>query len=112
MAMVATSAAAAVITTVLMIPRFVGRLERFGATFGAAAAGVATRATGFGLATSTAVDVTARDVPAVDADAPYGAGAALPPQHHEMQPALQIFLRYADLGPGDFQRTPAGWQPA
>ncbi|MDB5645030.1 hypothetical protein [Methylobacterium sp.] len=53
-----------------------------------------------------------RDVPAVDADAPYGAGAALPPQHHEMQPALQIFLRYADLGPGDFQRTPAGWQPA
>ena len=34
--------------------------------------------------------------------------------HREMQPALQIFLRYADLGPGDFRRSgPAGaWEPA
>ncbi|MEE7447359.1 hypothetical protein MRF4_05785 [Methylobacterium radiotolerans] len=32
--------------------------------------------------------------------------------HRELQPALQIFLRYADLGPGDFRRAPAGWEPA
>lgn len=32
----------------------------------------------------------------------------------EMQPALQIFLRYADLGPGDFRRagTRGRWEPA
>ena len=53
----------------------------------------------------------ARDVPAVDPQGPYGAGADLPAVHHEMQPALQIFLRYADLGPGDFRRTASGWQP-
>jgi len=32
--------------------------------------------------------------------------------HREMQPAMQIFLRYADLGPGAFRRSAAGWQPA
>ncbi|MCJ2088289.1 hypothetical protein MKK88_20205 [Methylobacterium sp. E-005] len=34
--------------------------------------------------------------------------------HREMQPALQIFLRYADLGPGDFQRSGSSgaWEPA
>ncbi|KQP42660.1 hypothetical protein ASF49_02150 [Methylobacterium sp. Leaf104] len=53
-----------------------------------------------------------RDVPAVDTDAPYGPGTDLPAEHREMQPVLQIFLRYADLGPGDFTRTDAGWQPA
>ncbi|MCJ2036579.1 hypothetical protein [Methylobacterium sp. J-068] len=53
-----------------------------------------------------------RDVPAIDAGAPYGAGGDVPARHHEMQPALQIFLRYADLGPGDFRRTAEGWQPA
>ena len=52
-----------------------------------------------------------RDVPAVDADAPYGARTGLPEQHHEMQPALQIFLRYADLGPGAFRRAAEGWRP-
>lgn len=55
---------------------------------------------------------TARDVPAVDTNAPYGPGTALPAEHREMQPVLQIFLRYADLGPGDFVRSDAGWQPA
>ena len=54
----------------------------------------------------------ARDVPAVDTQAPYGTVADLPAQHHEMQPALQIFLRYADLGPGDFRRDGARWRPA
>jgi hypothetical protein len=54
----------------------------------------------------------ARDVPAVDTDAPYGPGADLPAEHREMQPVLQIFLRYADLGPGDFTHTDAGWRPA
>ncbi|MBX9931402.1 MAG: hypothetical protein K2Y56_07670 [Methylobacterium sp.] len=47
----------------------------------------------------------ARDVPAIDAAEPYGphrAVADLGALHHEMQPALQIFLRYADLGPGLF----------
>ncbi len=33
--------------------------------------------------------------------------------HREMQPALQIFLRYADLGPGLYrQASPSLWQPA
>ena len=32
--------------------------------------------------------------------------------HRELQPALQIFLRYADLGPGDFRRSASGWEPA
>jgi hypothetical protein len=34
--------------------------------------------------------------------------------HREMQPALQIFLRYADLGPGTFRRpaSSAIWEPA
>ena len=54
----------------------------------------------------------ARDVPAVDTEAPYGPGVDLPSEHREMQPVLQIFLRYADLGPGDFSRTASGWQPA
>ena len=32
--------------------------------------------------------------------------------HREMQPALQIFLRYADLGPGEFRRSASsGWEP-
>ncbi|KQT14613.1 hypothetical protein ASG40_04650 [Methylobacterium sp. Leaf399] len=50
-----------------------------------------------------------RDIPAVDTDAPYGAARDVPglgPLHHEMQPALQIFLRYADLGPGLFPARP------
>ncbi|MFM5913959.1 MAG: hypothetical protein ACKOPR_04330, partial [Chakrabartia godavariana] len=54
----------------------------------------------------------ARDVPAVDPQSPYGASADLPSRHHEMQPALQIFLRYADLGPGDFRRGAERWLPA
>ncbi len=33
--------------------------------------------------------------------------------HREMQPAFQIFLRYADLGPGTFRRNAASvWEPA
>ncbi|QGY05288.1 hypothetical protein MMSR116_27855 [Methylobacterium mesophilicum SR1.6/6] len=32
--------------------------------------------------------------------------------HRESQPALQIFLRYADLGPGDFRLSGGGWGPA
>ncbi len=32
--------------------------------------------------------------------------------HREMQPALQIFLRYADLGPGDFRAHRRDWEPA
>lgn len=33
--------------------------------------------------------------------------------HREIQPALQIFLRYADLGPGRYrQASPSLWQPA
>ncbi len=32
--------------------------------------------------------------------------------HRELQPALQIFLRYADLGPGDFRRAAERWLPA
>ncbi|WP_267424055.1 hypothetical protein [Methylobacterium sp. GC_Met_2] len=82
----------------------------------------------------------AGDVPRVDPARPYGVGdtytaamgrhlAAVPEVaanddedaerhqvrlHREMQPALQIFLRYADLGPGDFQcaGSPAVWKPA
>ncbi|GJE42321.1 hypothetical protein [Methylobacterium soli] len=61
----------------------------------------------------------ARAVPAVEAARPYGGGADLAEAmaghlgiaaageegrldrlHHEMQPALQIFLRYADIAPG------------
>ena len=82
----------------------------------------------------------ARNVPYVDPAQPYGAPgpytaamarrlAAVPGAaanddedaqthllrlHREMQPALQIFLRYADLGPGVFRRTGASpaWGPA
>lgn len=82
----------------------------------------------------------AGNVPRVDPIHPYGAGgtytaamgrhlAAVPEAaanddedtethrirlHREMQPALQIFLRYADLGPGDFRRSEASgvWAPA
>lgn len=50
-----------------------------------------------------------RDVPAIDVEMPYGVGMAIPPIHHEMQPALQIFLRYADLGPGMFARADGTW---
>ncbi|KQP60390.1 hypothetical protein ASG60_07165 [Methylobacterium sp. Leaf469] len=55
---------------------------------------------------------TARDVPAIDVARPYGTASEPPTLHHEMQPALQIFLRYADLGPGMFRRGVAGWIPA
>lgn len=83
------------------------------------------------------------DVPGIDPDLPYGAyahfagkmatllgiplakdeqgdpivpdelSARLSRLHHEMQPALQIFLRYADLGPGFFRQREgrAGWEP-
>ncbi len=58
----------------------------------------------------------ARGVPAVDADAPYGPGTLddamvralggprddLARLHRAMQPALQIFLRSADIAPGDY----------
>lgn len=58
----------------------------------------------------------ARGVPAVDADAPYGPGSLeeamtravggprddLARLHRAMQPALQIFLRSADIAPGDY----------
>ena len=58
----------------------------------------------------------ARGVPAVDADAPYGPGTLddamaralggprddLARLHRAMQPALQIFLRSADVAPGDY----------
>ncbi|MCE4224026.1 hypothetical protein HCU64_09705 [Methylobacterium sp. C25] len=55
---------------------------------------------------------TARNVPAIDLHSPYGSGAETPPQHHEMQPALQIFLRYGDLAPGFFAMSQGRWQPA
>ena len=34
--------------------------------------------------------------------------------HREMQPAMQIFLRYGDLGPGPFRQPEGtvGWEPA
>jgi hypothetical protein len=34
--------------------------------------------------------------------------------HREMQPAMQIFLRYGDLGPGPFRQPDGtiGWDPA
>ncbi|MGU3555806.1 hypothetical protein [Methylobacterium radiotolerans] len=77
-------------------------------------------------------------VPRVDPERPYGAGGAytdamkrhlagvpgaaanddedaetrLVRLHRELQPALQIFLRYADLGPGDFRRAAERWLPA
>jgi hypothetical protein len=81
----------------------------------------------------------AHGVPRVDPDLPYGGPgpytadmarhlAAVPEAaanddeaeanrlirlHREMQPALQIFLRYADLGPGDFRRVGSStWEPA
>lgn len=45
----------------------------------------------------------ALDVPCIDANAPYGATPSpASGLHHEMQPALQIFLRYADIAPGFF----------
>ncbi|WP_093568480.1 hypothetical protein [Methylobacterium sp. 174MFSha1.1] len=58
----------------------------------------------------------ARGVPAVDGAAPYGAGSLeeamtralgagredLAHLHRSMQPALQIFLRSADIAPGDY----------
>ncbi|KQO42901.1 MULTISPECIES: hypothetical protein [unclassified Methylobacterium] len=46
----------------------------------------------------------ARDVPAFDTAEPYGVGTELPSVHHEMQPVLQIFLRYGDLAPGLYRR--------
>lgn len=81
------------------------------------------------------------DVPGVDPTHPYGDGASstadmashfgaapetdadgvptvpearLPRLHREMQPALQIFLRYADLGPSEFRRAgpTERWEPA
>lgn len=53
-----------------------------------------------------------RDVPAIDTKAPYGAATPVPVIHHEMQPALQIFLRYADLGPAEFRHVGGAWMPA
>lgn len=56
-------------------------------------------------------------LPAADAD---GGAALTRPQedrlarlHREMQPALQIVLRYADLGPGTFRQSPEtmNWVP-
>ncbi len=32
--------------------------------------------------------------------------------HREMQPAMQIFLRYGDLAPGFFRKGAAGWETA
>lgn len=84
------------------------------------------------------------DVPGIDARQPYGAfthftgkmaahlgiavradgdgDLAMPDDldtrlsrlHHEMQPALQIFLRFADLGPGLYRQPDGelGWKPA
>lgn len=52
-----------------------------------------------------------RDVPAIDTAAPYGIGTEIPTIHHEMQPALQIFLRYGDLAPGFFEKHEAAWVP-
>lgn len=45
----------------------------------------------------------ALDVPCIDPQKPYGA-VPVPEAglHHAMQPALQIFLRYADIAPGFF----------
>ena len=57
----------------------------------------------------------AHDVPSVDARRPYGETDPVDPaRHHEMQPALQIVLRYADLGPGPFRRAAGApvWEPA
>ena len=69
-------------------------------------------------------------VPRIDPDRPYGGAEpytsdmgrhlggvsdpdALARLHREMQPAFQIFLRYADLGPGLFRRNAASvWEPA
>ncbi|MHC2105619.1 hypothetical protein [Methylobacterium sp. CM6246] len=69
-------------------------------------------------------------VPRIDLERPYGGtgpythamgqhigGAtnddSLARLHREMQPAFQIFLRYADLGPGPFRRNAASvWEPA
>lgn len=72
-----------------------------------------------------------RGVPGIDPDRPYGGagpcearvaailGAAPGTErerwarlHREMQPALQIFLRYADLGPGTFRCPSDRWVPA
>ena len=58
--------------------------------------------------TLNAIWDTARDVPAIDPARPYGTASEPPTLHHEMQPALQIFLRYADLGPGMFRRGADG----
>ncbi|WP_425324419.1 hypothetical protein [Methylobacterium frigidaeris] len=58
----------------------------------------------------------ARGVPAVDAQAPYGPGSVeqamgrvlggpredMSHLHRSMQPALQIFMRSADIAPGDY----------
>ena len=69
-------------------------------------------------------------VPRIDPERPYGGaeaytldmgrhlGGGTEPEnlvrlHREMQPAFQIFLRYADLGPGTFRRNAASvWEPA
>ncbi len=52
-----------------------------------------------------------RDVPAIDTATPYGIGVDIPSIHHEMQPVLQIFLRFGDLGPGFFEKREAVWIP-
>ena len=72
----------------------------------------------------------AHGVPRIDPDQPYGGTAPytaamaqvlggeseedqLVRLHREMQPALQIFLRYADLGPGQYRRgATAAWEAA
>ncbi|CAO4166475.1 hypothetical protein [Methylorubrum populi] len=72
----------------------------------------------------------AREVPVIDPQRPYGASDAYTAEmathlgavagagddlkrlHREMQPALQIFLRYGDLGPDLFHRSGRGWQAA
>ncbi|MCJ2123244.1 hypothetical protein [Methylobacterium sp. J-077] len=69
-------------------------------------------------------------VPRIDPDQPYGGtepytqdmgrhlggasdAGSMARLHREMQPAFQIFLRYADLGPGLFRRNAASaWEPA
>ncbi|MFG5118914.1 hypothetical protein [Methylorubrum sp. POS3] len=54
------------------------------------------------------------DGPAIDPAQPYGAGVEPESErlHREMQPAMQIFLRYGDLAPGFFRKGAAGWETA
>ena len=66
----------------------------------------------YGEGTSYVADMATRlgTLPAANAD---GVEPRLRKLHREMQPALQIFLRYADLGPGDFRAGMTGrWEPA